>query len=240
MAGWGVPTFRSDMELIYLLAPVMGYLCGSVPFGYLVARKHGVNILKEGSGNIGATNVSRVLGKKPGLLVFGLDLVKGCSGVWIPLLVMRGFGGEAGVRESDIVGLLGGIGAILGHNFSCWLKFRGGKGIATTAGVLLGLTPLTFLILISGWAILFKLTRYVSMASIIAAFSMPFVVNMVEGHRVVLVWATAILGFLAVYRHKENIKRLLNGTENRFAPKSKKSTDSSKVSEQNEQNNDGE
>lgn len=202
------------MEYGYLLCPLIGYFCGSVPFGYLVARRHGVNILEKGSGNIGATNVSRVLGKKPGFIVFVLDLLKGTTGVLLSVAVLgavvrTGFNGE-------LAGLLGGTGAILGHNFTCWLKFRGGKGIATTAGVLLGLTPITFLVLVSTWAIIFKLSRYVSLASIICAVLMPVVTWYVEGGSWLLFGATLLLGILAIVRHRTNIQRLINGTENRF------------------------
>lgn len=209
------------MEMSHLLAPIIGYFIGSIPFGFLVARHHGVNILEQGSGNIGATNVSRVLGKRPGLLVFFLDLAKGTLGVIgsasLAVLV-TGTAGDNGDTKA-ICGLFGGIGAILGHNFTFWLKFRGGKGIATTAGVLLGLTPWTFLILISIWGILFKLTRYVSLASIAAAAIMPFLTWFIESGNLPLTVATGVLGLLAILRHRGNIQRLLNGTENRFEKK---------------------
>ena len=209
------------MEMSYLLAPIIGYFFGSIPFGFLVARHYGVNILEQGSGNIGATNVSRVLGKKPGLLVFFLDLAKGAVGV-VGSASLTGMISSTAAGSGDVVaicGLLGGVGAILGHNFTFWLKFRGGKGIATTAGVLLGLTPWTFLILITTWGILFKLTRYVSLASISAAAIMPFVTWFIESGNIPLTAATGVLGLLAILRHRSNIRRLLNGTENRFQKK---------------------
>lgn len=207
------------MDLSYFMAPVVGYLFGSVPFGYLVARRHGINILEHGSGNIGATNVSRVLGKKPGLIVFVLDLLKGTGGVIVSVWITGQVSRHSPDWSPELAGLLGGVGAILGHNFTMWLKFRGGKGIATTAGVLFGLTPWTAIILISTWGILFKATRYVSLASIAAAAIMPFVTWFVEGGNRLLVSTTAVLGVLAIWRHRANIQRLLNGTENRFGSK---------------------
>jgi len=214
MGNSGVSNFNASMLISYLLALVFGYICGATPFGYLVAKNMGVNILEKGSKNIGATNVSRVLGKKPGILVFVLDLAKGALGV---ILASKLLNNES--NSPDLLGLIAGVGAILGHNFTFWLKFKGGKGIATTSGVLLGLTPWTFLILISTWGIIFKLTRYVSVASILAAFLMPFIVYFIDDGNPVLVWSTAILGALAIVRHKANIVRLLNGTENRFEKK---------------------
>lgn len=208
------------MDLSYIISIFLGYLCGSVPFGYLVAKKYGVNILEKGSGNIGATNVSRVLGKKPGIIVFVLDLLKGVGGVQLPILLIPLVQESPSTQTLGVCGLIGGVCAILGHNFTIWLKFRGGKGIATTAGVLVGLTPYSFIILTSTWGILFKITRYVSLASIIVAFMMPIVVYFIHGIGP-LFWATCVLGALAIYRHRANIQRLLNGTESRFVKKDK-------------------
>ena len=138
---------------------ITAYLLGSIPFGFLIARSHGIDIRKHGSGNIGATNTFRVLGKKWGLLVFILDAAKGCFAV----LLAQWFLGH---HVSDILKIVIGICAIAGHTFPLWLSFRGGKGVATTLGVFLNIIPVPTLIAVLIWFIVFLLTRIISVASI--------------------------------------------------------------------------
>jgi glycerol-3-phosphate acyltransferase PlsY len=199
----------------YLLAAVGGYFLGSPPTGYLVARVRGVDIRAVGSGNIGATNVVRVLGKPIGILVLLGDAGKGALACWLlPLLVEAVLGGREPVRR-ELIAMVAGVGAILGHNFTCWLRFKGGKGIATSAGVLLALIPAACGVAFVLWVVVFLLSRYVSVASLAAAFTLPIVVWLTHAAPPFIVMA-AVVGALAIYRHKANIQRLLAGTESRF------------------------
>jgi acyl phosphate:glycerol-3-phosphate acyltransferase len=197
-----------------LVAVVASYVFGATPFGYLAGRMRGMDIRQHGSGNIGATNAFRVLGKPTGITVFVLDFLKGL----LPVLVAARVFPDAGLAPP----LLAGIGAILGHNFTFWLKFRGGKGIATSAGVLLALLPVAMLVGLGVWLLLFLSTRYVAVASIGAAFAIPVVTALrnVADTTPLLIFSIAI-AVLAIVRHRPNIQRLIAGTENRFHRKSK-------------------
>ena len=194
------------------------YLLGAVPFGLLVGKLKGIDIRAHGSGNIGATNVLRVLGKPLGITTFVLDALKG----FLPAFFFHGWFGATMDRE--ILSVLCGAAAILGHNFPVFLGFKGGKGIATSAGVLIGIAPLAALTGVITWAVVFFASRYVSLASIVAAVAVIAAgwVFYADAHIIRPVVLT-ILGLLAIVRHKANIKRLLDGTENRFVKKSKKS-----------------
>src|SRR5207237_10625106 len=145
----------------YVLTVVVAYLLGSIPTGYLVAKARGIDIRSVGSGNIGATNAFRVLGKTAGITVLAIDGLKG-------FLACRfvAFGPGA---PSEMHQMVAGLFAILGHNYTCWLRFKGGKGIATTAGVLLALAPTAFAIALTTFLIVLGLSRYVSLSSIVAA-----------------------------------------------------------------------
>ncbi len=205
------------MGVDVLLAVGLGYLIGATPFGYLVGRIRGIDIRQHGSGNIGATNVLRVLGKPLGITVFILDFFKGVAAV----LLARQLG-HASV--SALVAIAGGVGVILGHNFTFWLGFKGGKGIATTAGVLCALIPVTALVAVIVWAIVFKTSGYVSLGSLAAALSLPIstgtAIVLGRGSWEMFIFALLACG-LAFIRHKSNIQRLLNGTEARFQRKTK-------------------
>lgn len=206
------------MELAsYAVAALIAYLIGSVPTGYLAGRLRGVDIRQSGSGNIGATNVFRVLGTPAGILVLVIDALKGYAAcAWAADLVIHWFHSQAGAAET--LRITAGLAAILGHNFTCWLKFRGGKGIATTAGVLGALAPGALVIALSLWIIVFALTRYVSLASIAASFALPFA-TWITRQNVALTLVTGAMAALAIYKHRSNIQRLLQGTENRFGRK---------------------
>ncbi len=202
----------------YAPCVIGGYFLGSIPTGYLAARFRGVDIRTVGSGNIGATNVFRILGKGPGTFVLLTDALKGFLACWL-LARLGAQLADATTPPSparlEALQLTAGIAAILGHNYTCWLKFKGGKGIATTAGVLLALVPLALAILLSLWGIVLALTRYVSLASIIAAAALPVVV-WITGGSLTLIVITGAIGALAIYKHKANFQRLLAGTENRI------------------------
>ena len=203
-----------------LLALVVAYLLGGIPFGYLLVRlKTGGDVRSMGSGNIGATNVLRSGGKALGAATFVLDVVKGASAVLLgaaiagPVLPM--------IPQRDVEALAA-LFAVLGHMFPVWLKFRGGKGVATGFGVFLVAAPLAAIASITLFALVFALTRYVSLGSILGAASFPFFAYFtVHGPRPrFFVAVQAIVALLIIVKHHPNIRRLLAGNEHRFgAPK---------------------
>lgn len=183
---------------------VCAYFLGAIPFGVMVARRHGVDILKAGSGNPGATNVWRAVSPKAGGFVFFLDMMKGCIPAAVGLTVIN-----------QQIGFIAGMLAVVGHTLSPFLKFKGGKGIATAFGAGLGSIPLVALSAIAVFFILLALTRYVSLSSIVAVPSA--VVFGILYHVDNVITGTLIaLAALIVYRHRSNIVRLLNGTESKF------------------------
>lgn len=196
----------------FLLIALGAFLLGSVPTGYLVARAKGVDIRRHGSGNIGATNVFRTLGRPLGILVFFVDALKGFAAVWLA----EKFGGG-----SDWAGIIAAVAVIAGHNYTPWLGFKGGKGIATSAGVLLALTPWTVLFAALAWLVFFQTTRYVSVASIAASVAVPISVGALwwagAGGSAPLFGFALVISALAIWRHRSNIRRLREGTEPRFA-----------------------
>ena len=201
----------------YILTVLIAYLLGSIPTGFLVARARGVDIRTVGSGNIGATNVFRILGKAAGVFVLAVDAAKGWLAVFVVARFLSGwFYPEAGATAQEWFRLCAGVAAILGHNYTCWLHFKGGKGIATSAGVLVALVPMPLLIILAVWIVVFVLSRYVSLASILAAFTLPFAA-WAFGESRTMIFVTAALAALAIYKHKANLQRLINGTENRIS-----------------------
>jgi glycerol-3-phosphate acyltransferase PlsY len=202
------------MVAALLITLIFAYLAGSLPTGFLVARAMRVDITQVGSGNIGATTVFRVLGKGPGALVLIVDLLKGALAVLVaPMLA-------AAMTPTDSLALpaLAALGAVLGHNYTCWLGFKGGKGVATSAGAMAALIPPAFGVTVITWLLVFFLSRYVSMASIAAALILPVAtIFTVSGPtRWPLVAFTSALAALAVWRHRANIERLKAGTEHRI------------------------
>jgi glycerol-3-phosphate acyltransferase PlsY len=200
---------------------VGSYLLGSIPFGYLAGRLVGIDIRQAGSGNVGATNVVRVLGKGYGYPVFALDVLKGFAAVKIAMLMAPG--GPPEWNSPEMFGILAAVSSVLGHLYPPWLKFRGGKGVATSAGALLALTPVATLIGVAIWIIVFWLTRYVSLASITAAIVLPIVILVVssrdQNNGKLLVYASACVAVVVIWRHRSNVSRLMRGTEPRFTRK---------------------
>lgn len=200
----------------YVLSAFVGYLLGSIPTGFLVAKARGRDIRTSGSGNIGATNVVRQFGIGPGIVVLLADALKG----WLAVGVVAHWfwtwcvpGQDAAAQERFEI--VAGVAAVLGHNYTCWLQFKGGKGIATSAGVLLGLVPLSLLIILCVWLVVFAVSRYVSLASICASLVLPVAVWL-TGRSTTMIVVTSAMTLLAVFKHKPNIQRLVKGTENRF------------------------
>ena len=216
------------MILPLLIAGVVGYLLGSLPFGYLVAKAHGVDIFTAGSGNPGATNVKRVLGARAGNLVYLLDALKGAVATGWPWAWEKSRGPLLGMvfehgrlRGTEAIDmalpfcLAGLIGAVLGHSFSVFTGFKGGKGVATASGGLLVLVPGPIVIGALVWFVTFFLTRYVSLASILAAIVVPSAAWLLGLHLALKIVVT-LLGVLVIVRHQANIGRLLSGTEHRW------------------------
>jgi glycerol-3-phosphate acyltransferase PlsY len=203
--------------MIWLAIILLCYLIGSFPSGYLVGKSQGIDIRQHGSGNIGATNVLRVMGKKWGYLVFFSDSLKGFIAVKVGVWLASSAGAEA-----TLAAVVAGICCIIGHNYTVWLRFKGGKGIATSIGVLLAIVPtMIVLIVLVVWLAVFLVWKYVSLASICAALSLPVTVFalfpfVAHGNYWVLVVFSLIVAALAVWRHRPNIDRLLQGKENRF------------------------
>ena len=199
---------------------LVGYLLGSIPLGVIVAKRYGVDIFSVGSGNPGATNVLRSVGKPAGYVVFFLDFLKGLIAVTWFLFPWVSFSGDS------TLGLWGLPGAVLGHTYPIFSSFRGGKGVATTMGGLLGVMPGCLIIGLVTWVIIFFSTRYVALASIGFGVSLPVcaIVNVWSNPDHSSVIGTIALAFVImvwiIWRHRSNIVRLRDGTENRFKRKS--------------------
>jgi glycerol-3-phosphate acyltransferase PlsY len=208
--------------MVTLAAVLIGsYLLGSIPFGYLAGRLGGIDIRTVGSGNVGATNVVRALGKRYGYPVFALDVLKGFGAVKISMLIAPGRPPEW--NSPEVFGILAAIASVFGHLYPPWLKFEGGKGVATSAGALLALAPVATLMGVAVWIIVFWLTRYVSLASIIAAVALPIVILVVSSqdrnNGKPLVYSSACVAAVIIWRHRSNLSRLIRGTEPRFTRK---------------------
>lgn len=195
--------------------PVIAYLLGSIPFGYLIVKLgHGSDVRASGSGNIGATNVSRVAGRGAGVVTLLLDAGKGYLAVWLAL-----HWPHTNIRWV----MAAALAAIVGHTFCCWLAFRGGKGVATGLGVFLAISWQAMAAAILLWIVVIAFWRYVSLGSIAAAVALPFLVYLfyAPGHappRVVSL-TSVVIAALIIWKHRENIARLIAGTENKLTRK---------------------
>lgn len=211
----------TNQLLVATIALLAGYLLGSIPWGFFAGRIAGVDIREEGSGNIGATNVLRTLGKGYGYAVFAADLLKGFCAVRLTYLIASQF---PSTREHpEYFATIAAIACIVGHSFPVWLNFKGGKGVATSAGAMFGLVPLAALTVLIIWIVVFEITRYVSVASIAASTALPIVVALYLKlgwmHGGFLFYVTLALAILVDWRHRSNFARLREGTEQRFARK---------------------
>lgn len=213
------------MTLPLLVASVVAlcYFAGSIPFGLIIGRLNKIDIRQHGSGNIGATNVLRTLGKKWGLLCFTLDFLKGL----LPVIFSARLTAQAGFGGDEFIPAIAVVTTVLGHIFSCFLKFKGGKGIATSAGAITAIAPYAFISGFILWFAVMKISGYVSLASIVAGIAIPFlalVSNALKLHsEPISVYSIGILFLIAVLvtvKHKTNIKRLREGNEPSFKKKS--------------------
>lgn len=203
-----------------LLAAVIGYLLGALPFGYLVARAKGVNIFEVGSKNPGATNVRRVLGHGPGNLVLLLDVAKGALAAGWPQVAsaLAGPGCACGAEQTELMAVAGLVCSILGHSFSCFTGFRGGKSVATSAGGFAVVFPLGMAIAAAVFGLTLALSRYVSLSSMLGAVSLV-IAALALHHSLLLVSVAAGIAAFVILRHRTNIARLLAGTESKIGRK---------------------
>jgi glycerol-3-phosphate acyltransferase PlsY len=202
-----------SIPITVLLIPTFAYLLGSIPFGLLVAKVFGRgDVRKEGSGNIGATNVSRVAGPLAGILTLLLDGAKGAAAV----LVAGRYS-----NDSAMWMVIAGLAALVGHCFPVWLKFKGGKGVATAAGVYLALCPPAFLAGLILFLLVAGFSRYVSLGSVAAAVAMPLLMYFLWApHHApppVITFGALAVAVLIVYKHDGNLQRLVEGTEPKFS-----------------------
>ncbi len=199
-----------------LIVFLVSYLCGSIPFGLLFGFLAGKDVRQFGSKNIGATNVWRVCGAAYGLATFALDFLKG----FIPVAVLTQY--FPMTLPSPYPGIIAAVGAVVGHNFPLWLKFKGGKGVATSAGAVAGLMWLPFVAAISVFILTVAISHYLSLGSIIASWALVAAVLLLRpdpfGTNLPLLVLSIALAILLLVRHRPNIKRILDGTENRFPP----------------------
>ena len=200
---------------------LLAYLLGAIPSGYIAGRIGGIDVRKVGSGNIGATNVTRVLGKRFGYPVFVVDFGKGLAAVAVGMMVAKN--AQSTPQFVDLCGALAAIFSVIGHSYPIWLGFKGGKGVATTLGSLFGLHWISAAVVCVVWIVAFQLTRYVSLASIAAAIALPVTVATMlflkQLQTPILLYFTVFLAGIIVLRHRSNLSRLLKGTEPRFARK---------------------
>ncbi len=199
-----------------ILALAAAYFTGAIPFGLIVSRARGVDIRKVGSGNIGATNVFRCVGKPWGILVFALDMLKGWApAAWFPALAIAATGSDS--PAPAFLSLACGVAAVAGHNWPVYLGFKGGKGVATTTGILLGVSPAAMGIGLAAWVLVFVTARYVSVASMAAAVVVAASAWWLHPQPPPVIPATfTLLAVFVLWRHKSNVQRLRAGTESRF------------------------
>ncbi len=207
--------------LFISLAYLCAYLLGGIPNSYIAGRLRGLDIREHGSGNVGATNALRVLGTKTGVIVMLLDAFKGILAILLGIYLIK----LDGIELSQVHEITLGLTAILGHVFSIYLKFKGGKGVATAAGVYGFLTPYSFLVALGVFILVVWKSRYVSLGSILAATSLliaEFVRNyMIDFKDIYILCFTALICFFIIIKHKANIGRLLKGNENKLEFKKK-------------------
>ena len=207
--------------LIFAAVALASYFLGSIPAGYLAGRIAGIDIRHAGSGNIGATNVTRVLGKRYGYPVFIVDFLKGLMAVTMSILIEKR--AQPLSVPTELIGIIAAISSVIGHSFPVWLSFKGGKGVATSMGALFGLMPFVALIAVAVWVITFEMTRYVSVASMTAALAVPISILILmplkQTSGTALLYFSISLAALVIFRHRSNLSRLVRGTEPRFKRK---------------------
>jgi glycerol-3-phosphate acyltransferase PlsY len=203
----------TEISVTLMAIPIVAYLLGSIPFGLLLTKLFGGGDVRQaGSGNIGATNVARVAGPLPGILTLLLDAAKGAAAVWLAARVSN---------DSATWMVIAALAALIGHCFPVWLKFRGGKGVATAAGVFLMLSPLALLGSVIVFVLVVAFWRYVSLGSIAAAAAMPLLIYLLWAPRhappLAVTFGALAAAVLVIYKHDANIQRLIEGEEPKFS-----------------------
>ncbi|MGB2661689.1 MAG: glycerol-3-phosphate 1-O-acyltransferase PlsY [Candidatus Omnitrophota bacterium] len=200
--------------ILVFLSILLAYLVGSIPTAYIFGRiLKGIDIRDYGSGNVGATNVFRTVGKTPGIIVLVIDFLKGFLVVTVIPVGLKAVAPDLLMPAYALI--LMGAAVIAGHIWTVFLGFKGGKGVATTAGVVAGLSPLIFAGCLVIWAVVFAIWKYVSLASIVAATSLP-AFAVISGKDLTFVIFCAVLCFVGIYGHRDNIKRLIRGKEKKI------------------------
>jgi acyl phosphate:glycerol-3-phosphate acyltransferase len=206
------------VTLLIVIVAFCSYLLGSIPSGYIAGRLAGIDLRSRGSGNIGATNVLRTLGKKYAYPVFVCDVLKGFLAVRLSVFLAEHF--EFAPPDADWFAILAAVACVLGHTFPVWLKFKGGKGVATSGGTMLGLAPMATLVAVLVWIVVFETTRYVSVASVIAVVALPAALGVLLklhlAHSLPIFYSAIVLAIVVCWRHRSNFARLVRGTEQRF------------------------
>jgi glycerol-3-phosphate acyltransferase PlsY len=209
------------MIMSYIVGIVLSYLLGSIPFGYLIAIAKGIDIRTEGSGNIGATNVGRVLGRKYGLIIFILDMFKAFVAVFFVPLLFSGI--KYPTTADNLLVILCGFSSIIGHAFPVFLRFRGGKAVATCFGVFIWLAPIAIAISFGAWIVTVLVSRYVSLGSMIGTLTLVGVVVLSVdspfGDNIYLTFLSVAVTILVIAKHTSNIKRIISGTEKKVFSK---------------------
>jgi glycerol-3-phosphate acyltransferase PlsY len=207
--------------LILAAVALLAYLLGSIPAGYIAGRIRGIDVRKVGSGNVGATNVTRVLGKRFGYPVFVVDFGKGLAAVAAGVMIATA--AQSAPELVDLCGAIAAIFSVIGHSYPIWLGFKGGKGVATSLGSLFGLNWIAAAIICVIWIVVFQLTRYVSLSSIVAVIALPVTIATMlflkQLQTPILLYFSLCLAVIVVLRHRSNLSRLLQGTEPRFVRK---------------------
>lgn len=202
--------------IVTIVTFLMAYLIGSIPTAVWVGRAwFGIDVREHGSKNAGATNTFRVLGKKPGVFVLLIDVLKGVFAVVLPMMFWHEGALVYGLT-SDRLQILAAIAAVAGHIFPVFAGFRGGKGVATSLGVMIGILPLSAAVCLGIFIVIFMLSKYVSLGAICAAFCFPFSVLFLEPHREEMFYFSVVLSLAVIWAHKKNIRRLLKGEENKM------------------------
>ena len=207
--------------ITFATVALIAYLLGSIPAGYIAGRIGGVDVRKVGSGNIGATNVTRALGKRFGYPVFVVDFAKGLVAVAAGVTIAKT--AQSTPTFVDLCGAVAAIFSVIGHSYPIWLGFKGGKGVATSLGSLFGLNWVAATVACVVWIVAFQVTRYVSLSSIAAAIALPVTVATMlflkQLQTPILLYFSLCLAVIVVLRHRSNLSRFFKGTEPRFARK---------------------